>query len=277
MVRLPDQRETPMSDPTKKPMSYADYRKIANRGATAYRASHKGQLAPGLQAQHWNKVKESAAAQLDPKQMNSNMSLLQSHGDKPATTLLTSPNKQGTTYSVGDKTYVAEHSFADNHLFPAEHERTLQSSPGVDKAKAVLAAGASTSWKMRGETGPVDPSVARTIDISKGEKLQAAVRAEPASSATRSPVKPASAATTAALPKGPKVTGSPAGSQVAKPATGPAVPGPGASKVAAPPGASAPFPSAPKIAPPATPQGSPSGATPGSMSSLMKTGGMGKL
>ena len=264
-----------MTDPTKKPSTYGDYRKIANQATANFRQNHKGPIGRGLQVQHWNKVKEAATAKLDPKQMNSNLSLLQSRRDGPATTMLTSPNQKGTTYSVGGKTYGSEHSFADRHLIPAEHQRIQQANPGLDKAKAVQAAGATASWKMRGETGRVDPSVARTVNLAKGEKLQAPAKASPAAAIGRPPGKPAAGAGAAVLPRGPKVGASPAGPKLTKP-TAPVVPPAGHDKTATKPtGPIVPATSAPKIAPSTTAQTAVTGGKPASMGSLTKPGGTG--
>ena len=246
-----------VTGPSKKPLSYADARRIANQAAKAYRAAHPSALKPGLQAQHWFKVKEASAAKLPPKTMNSNISLLQSHGDKPANTLLTSPNGKGTTYTAGKSSYTAEHRFADNHLFPAEKQRMLQS--GVKEGKAVQAAGATTRWKMEGQTGPVDPKIIRTVNLAKGEKL----KASPGARAASEPAKPASSPVRS-LARGAKLPASPASPKLVKPPSGPAPSGPAAGS------------SVPKMAP-SGPQGGPAGNGSGSLGSIIKPGGSGGL
>jgi len=216
------------------------HQKAASKETAKLRANNP--QPKGVQMHHWNQVLEAEKAGMPFGRMNKNISPMQSHTDKPATTLLTSKNgTSGTQYTVHEKVlpngelsppketngqFGAEHKFADSHMIPTELNNSKAANPKMNQQDRIETAGGTAAWKMLGDPGKVSKHLMEKINLAvpaavKGlmSKLRANNRAAGPKTA---PAKPGGAKSnkSSSAPKASSLRASKPGSAAAKPAGG---------------------------------------------------------
>jgi hypothetical protein len=164
----------------------------------AYKATQQYQnqnpQPPGVQIHHLNKVLDAEKANMPTQTMNQNLLPLQSHSDKPATTLHVDPKGGGTSYTVHKevkivnddrknltaknvnrdlskpiKSYGTEHRAADKYLHKKADGNIRQANPNISDSDRIEGGGATVRWQLTGRPGKVSPHVAQEVKINEGE------------------------------------------------------------------------------------------------------------